>query len=165
MQIKGRDFIPPTNLLWLAAMGLRGEMQLWRKPESESLAPLSCQTLRRMDLLPLKDAQLPGFDCLLGGSAAEERAFGVGGVRLAEESGMVPCTRGGTGTGTRRQQRCLVGSAGVQEGCGKQGRVRARVKTRRCVLVCRPGEKGPRKGLRAAAAPTGRRGGGFSTKQ
>lgn len=79
MQIKGKDFIPPTNLLWLTAMGLWGEIQPWRKPESESLAPLLRQTLRRMDLLLLKDAPWPGFDILLGGSVVGEQDFGGGG--------------------------------------------------------------------------------------
>lgn len=88
MQIKGKDFIPPTNLLWLTAMGLWGEIQPWRKPESESLAPLLRQTLRRMDLLLLKDAPWPGFDILLGGSVVGEQDFGGGGGggSLAEES-------------------------------------------------------------------------------
>lgn len=105
MQIKGKNFIPPTNLLWLAAIGLWGESQPRRKPESESLAPLCCQTLCRMDLLLLKDAQLPGFDILLGGSAAGERALGGRGVSAWQtRAGTVPRTGGGTGTGTRGQQ-------------------------------------------------------------
>lgn len=107
MQIKGKDFIPPTNLLWLTAMGLWGEIQPWRKPESESLAPLLRQTLRRMDLLLLKDAPWPGFDILLGGSVVGEQDFGGGGWgggdRWQRRAGMVPRTWGGTGTGRRRQ--------------------------------------------------------------
>ena len=75
MQIKGKDFIPPTNLLWLAAVGLWGEI----RPASESLAPPLCQRLCQTDLLLLRDAPLPGCDILLGGSAVGERDFGQGG--------------------------------------------------------------------------------------
>lgn len=79
MQIKGNCFIPPTNLFWLPATGLWGEIQPWRKPESKSLVP---SALCRKDLLLLRDAPFPGLvSCL-------EKCWGV---RLAEESGMELC--------------------------------------------------------------------------
>lgn len=152
MQIKGKDFIPPTNCLWLAAMGLWGEIQLWREPESESLALLLRQTLCRLDLLLMKDAQLPGFDTLLGGSTVGERAFG--GVRLAGKSRDGAMYWGGTG---------MDSSTGSQEGRRKRGRVTACLKTRSCVLVHWPEEKGPRKGLELQLHKVGSVGEGFST--
>lgn len=84
MQIKGNCFIPPTNLLWLPAMGLWGEIQPRRKPESKSLCA-KCS---------LQDGFAAAERCWvpwLGGNA--------GGVRLAEESwhGAVSL---GTGMGT-----------------------------------------------------------------
>lgn len=107
MQIKGNCFIPPTNLLWLPATGLWGEIQPRRKPESKSL----CAKCSLQDGFAAAAAER----CLIpwrGYSAWRKRC---GGVRLAEESwdGAVSL---GTGLGTQGWQ--------CPGGCGKRGRDR-----------------------------------------
>lgn len=138
MQIKGNCFIPPTNLLWLPATGLWGEIQPWRKPESKSLCA-KCS---------LQDGFAAAERCLipwLGYSAWRKRC---GGVRLAEESwdGAVSL---GTGMGTQGWR--------WPGGCRKKGQNQG------AASWWWPREKGPREGLGAAAAQNGQRGWGLLT--
>lgn len=108
MQIKGNCFIPPTNLLWLPATGLWGEIQPRRKPESKSLCA-KCSLQDGFAAAAAERCSIPW----LGYSAWRKRC---GGVRLAEESwdGAVSL---GTGLGTQGWQ--------CPGGCGKRGRDRA----------------------------------------
>lgn len=140
-QIKGKDFIPPTNLLWLAAMGPRGEIHAWRKPESKSSAPRLCQTVGRMDLLLLEDAPLPSFALLLGGASS-----GGG--------------RGGGVSGWQRRAGWwyhVPGAGREALGCGRAAGRGACLETRGCVLGSQPREKGAGGGSELQLHQVGRR--------
>lgn len=97
-----------------------------------------------MDLLLLKGAQLLGFATVLGERAMEERGFGgVGLVGRSRDGAMYLGQHEGGHTQAAALPGRKYGGPGVG---GKQGRVRACLK------------KGPREGLRAAAAQSGQRG-------